>query len=65
MPGNQVNLTPDTVRSILGVPEGERIDRALEFMRCWQEIRLNKKHRTLTLKFENGKEVHAEEKRSF
>ena len=37
-----MNLTPEQVRSILGVPAGESVDRAFEFIKRWQEMRLKK-----------------------
>lgn len=58
-------LTPEQVRSILNIPSDESAARAFEFMRRWQEIRLKKSWGTLTLRLQDGKEVHAEQYNSF
>ncbi len=58
-------LTPEQVRAILGVPDGEPVDRAIEFIRRWQTMRLSKAWGNLVLKIQNGREVHAEQNSPF
>jgi len=50
-------LTPEQVRSILGVPSGEPVANATAFIQRWQAMVLRREYGSLTMHIMAGREI--------
>lgn len=57
-----MRLTPEQVRTILGVPEGEPVGNAVAFIARWQRMVLGREYGELTVRLQAGRETGWEER---
>jgi hypothetical protein len=52
-----MNLTPDQVRAILGIPAGEPVANATAFMQRWQRMVIGREYGELTIHVNAGRGI--------